>query len=218
MASHKLLNTLPAPAREKARAMQQWLHIDTTGWRHSESPSATLSLFQESIWSCQKVTITYAAKTRLISPLGLVVKGKTWYLVALNSEGEPRTFRLDRIEDAQTTQERFTRPPDFDLAAYWTESTSTFRERLPQYVVTVKVSPKGQAQMRLWSHATVLERSEPDEDGWVTMRVDFEGEENARFHVRGMGGNRILRREEYFGKSTITEATTSWERKDTAHV
>ncbi|MFB6365859.1 helix-turn-helix transcriptional regulator [Paenibacillus elgii] len=182
------------------------------------SPSATLSLFQESIWSCQKVTITYAAKTRLISPLGLVVKGKTWYLVALNSEGEPRTFRLDRIEDAQTTQERFTRPPDFDLAAYWTESTSTFRERLPQYVVTVKVSPKGQAQMRLWSHATVLERSEPDEDGWVTMRVDFEGEENARFHVRGDGGNRILRREEYFGKSTITEATTSWEKKDTAHL
>ena len=70
-------------------------------------------------------------------PLGLVAQGSVWYLIAA-TDGETRTYRVSRIEGLELTPETFTRPADFDLAAYWEASKKAFRAALPRYPVTVR--------------------------------------------------------------------------------
>ena len=47
--------------------------------------------------------------TRVLGPLGLVLKGGVWYLVAL-TDGQIRTYRVSRVVDAVVLEER-TRAP-----------------------------------------------------------------------------------------------------------
>ena len=41
-----------------------------------------------------------------------------WYLIAGTENGQ-RTFRVDRIAEAEVTDEPAARPPDFDLSEAW---------------------------------------------------------------------------------------------------
>lgn len=56
--------------------------------------------------------------SRTADPLGLVLKAGHWYLVA-RSDGEDRTYRVDRLRELETLEEEFDRPVDFDLAVFW---------------------------------------------------------------------------------------------------
>ena len=59
-----------------------------------------------------------APSERVVHPLGLATKGRTWYLVADTDEGL-RTFRIDRIETAERTGDPVVRPPGFELTTEW---------------------------------------------------------------------------------------------------
>ena len=65
---------------------------------------------------------------RRVEPLGLVVKQGHWYVLAMTADGQ-RSFRVDRIVDAQVSLEVFDPPPDFDLEATWEEITTGYVER-----------------------------------------------------------------------------------------
>ena len=64
--------------------------------------------------------------TKTLEPYGLVLKGGHWYLIAASTRKNRRTgtYRVDHIRDIETLDETFSRPDDFDLAKYWTESVS----------------------------------------------------------------------------------------------
>jgi predicted DNA-binding transcriptional regulator YafY len=75
-----------------------------------------------------------AATDRVVHPLGLVSKGRSWYLVAGTEKGQ-RTFRVDRVASVQRTDQPVVRPPGFDLATVWAEITEAVDEhRLPLQV------------------------------------------------------------------------------------
>jgi predicted DNA-binding transcriptional regulator YafY len=133
----KLLAALPSLSRRDAEYVRQRIHIDATGWHHTDENVSCLATLQEAVWQERKVSLTYQRGDgpiveRMVDPLGLVAKGSTWYLVAA-VDGEVRTYRISRMQGASLTSEPCIRPRDFDLAAYWAQSSTNFVANLPRY-------------------------------------------------------------------------------------
>jgi predicted DNA-binding transcriptional regulator YafY len=188
----KLLAALPIRHRGRAEDIQSRIHIDLAGWRQVEGAVPTLPTLQEAIWGERQLRIGYCRSDgreveRTVAPLGLVAKGSLWYLIAAH-DGEPRTYRVSRIATATLLDATFTRPPGFDLAAFWAQSSSAFITRLPQYQVTVRVAPATLRSIRLGGrYARIAQEGVPDADGWSTMQIDLETEAWAREFVLGFG-------------------------------
>ena len=172
----KLLASLPAASQEGARGAQQHLYVDTTGWAKQKDAVPHLPLLYEAVWQNRRTILRYARSdktvTRPVDPLGLVARGSTWYLVA-GVAGEKRTYRVSRIEGLELTDDLYTRPADFDLAAYWERSKETFRENLPRYPVTVRARLDVTERLRSHRYVRVVSEAQ-DEDGWVRLELLFE--------------------------------------------
>jgi predicted DNA-binding transcriptional regulator YafY len=76
---------------------------------------------------------------RTIDPLGLVLKGGAWYLVARRSAGM-RVYRVSRVVAVRALAESFERPSEFELAGFWELWSRSFEETLPRVQVTVRVA------------------------------------------------------------------------------
>jgi predicted DNA-binding transcriptional regulator YafY len=166
--------------------------VDTSGWSGSPEDLSMLPIVQEAVSRDRKLAIRYRppgreAKERILDPLGLVAKGDTWYLVARTPEGF-RTYRVSRIENARLLDETFDRPAGFDLAAHWEAATEELRKGRARYEATLRLEPEAAASFQRWRRAPPRPPSDPtDSEGWVTMRVLFEDEEQARFVTLGLG-------------------------------
>jgi proteasome accessory factor C len=69
--------------------------------------------------------------TRLVCPYALIASNGMLYLVAhCEQEGSVRVFRMDRVEGADVTEERFERPADFSVDALLREGR-VFRAEQP---------------------------------------------------------------------------------------
>jgi predicted DNA-binding transcriptional regulator YafY len=191
-ALQKLLAALPVPLRERASAIQRRLLVDTTGWSGTAEDLSMLPIVQEAVWRDRRLAIRYwptagQSGERVVDPLGLVAKGGTWYLVA-RTAGACRTYRVSRMENARLLDEAFDRPADFELASYWTASTGELRKRRERYQATLRVEPGAAASFqRGRAMSRVPPSEEPGAEGWVTVRVPFDDEEQARFVVLGLG-------------------------------
>jgi predicted DNA-binding transcriptional regulator YafY len=188
-ALQKLMAALPVTLRERAASIRQRLHVDTTGWRSTSENLSALPIVQDAVSRDRKLTIRYlrAGRERVertVDPLGLVAKGNTWYLVAQTPNGL-RTYRVSRIEEASLLDMPSERPTNFDLAAYWKSSTEQFKESRPRYDATLRLAPRAAEGVKAWRTVTAVES--PDSEGWITLRIQFQDEEQARFVVMGLG-------------------------------
>ncbi len=187
----KLLASLPGErSRHDAAFMRQRIHIDGAGWQQEPELVEWLPVVQEALWQERKLHINYHRNDgelaeRLVDPLGLVAKGRIWYLVA-NVEGQTRSYRISRIQAAKVADESAERPPDFDLAAFWKESSAQFKANLPRYCATFRVDPAIVSDMRYAGH--IERQSSPEADGWITVEVRFDVELEARAYALGFGG------------------------------
>ena len=184
----KLMAALPVALREQAAAMRQRLHVDATGWAGVPENLSLLPVVQDAVARDRKLGMRYRAPrrervARIVDPLGLVAKGGAWYLVALTPDGF-RTYRVSRIEEAEALDAPCERPPDFDLAAYWKASTEELRNR-PRYEASLRLEPAAAESLRTWRTTSPL-GERPDAEGWITLRVEFDDEEQARFIAMGL--------------------------------
>jgi predicted DNA-binding transcriptional regulator YafY len=190
----KLLAALPATSRHDAEYARQRIHVDVAGWHQAEDNVSSLSTVQEAIWQERKLHLTYhrsdgTTVERLVDPLGLVVKGSAWYLVAA-VEGEMRTYRVSRLQGARMTDQRCVRPHGFDLAAYWEQSSTHYKASLPRYPVTVRVAPDVLSKVSSaarYAYARVEHVGAPEAEGWITLQLLFETEEEACGYVLRFG-------------------------------
>jgi predicted DNA-binding transcriptional regulator YafY len=188
----KLLAALPSMARPGAEHARQRIHVDTGGWRQSEDEVALLPALQEAIWQERRLRLTYergdgTTVDRLVEPLGLVAKGSLWYLIAA-VDGDIRTYRASRIRSAAATEERFSRPPDFDLAAYWEQSSAQFKANLPRYPAALRIDPAIVARVRTEGRFARVEReAPPDAEGWIRLDMLFEGRHHACEYALSFG-------------------------------
>jgi predicted DNA-binding transcriptional regulator YafY len=188
----KLLAALPSPFRLDAERARERIHVDAAGWRGGRESVPFLSVLQDAVWEERRVRLSYQRANdqfaeHTIEPLGLVAKRNTWYLVAASERGI-LTFRVSRVKDVAVLDEGFTRPPGFDLAAYWEHASSEFLANLPRYLVQVRVSPDVRERTRYtgW-FATIQEEGPADEDGWATLSIRFDVEDEACRFILGFG-------------------------------
>jgi predicted DNA-binding transcriptional regulator YafY len=184
----KLLAALPAIGRRGAEYAAQRIYVDTGGWRQSQESVPLLPTLQAAIWQERRLRLVYARSDganveRLVDPLGLVAKGSLWYLIAAVG-GDIRTYRVSRMRDAELTEEPCVRPPDFDLAAYWAQSSAQFQANLPRYPAVLRVDPAILPRMRSEGRYTRIEREgPPDNQGWVRLEMLFEEQFSACEYV-----------------------------------
>ena len=87
----------------------------------------------------------------------------------------PQRRSLARILDIEVLDESFERPVQFDLAAYWKETTERLEAELHPNVATVRLSPPGLKMLAAFSSPYVRTRlvieNETDVQGWREARL-----------------------------------------------
>jgi predicted DNA-binding transcriptional regulator YafY len=177
----KLRASLPADSRPQADFASRRILIDSRGWRDPGESVACLPVLFDALWRGRRVRFLYAgtlhaAGAREVDPLGLVAKGAAWYLVA-TSRGEPRTYRVSRMQDAEALSDASPSvPADFDLAAYWKDSVAEFRQKLPRYEAEFLVEPSVMRWARYRGWRVLDQRAEGNR---IAVRLRFDAEEEA---------------------------------------
>jgi predicted DNA-binding transcriptional regulator YafY len=139
----KLLAALPSELQERATRAARLFHLDTRGWFRAEDSVPHLPALSSAVWSGCRVRIRYREGSRVVQrtvdPLGLVLKGGAWYLIAHRSAGM-RVYRVSRVAAVRALEDTFERPPGFELTGFWDEWSRAFEQSRGRVEVTVRVS------------------------------------------------------------------------------
>ena len=192
----KLLAALPSDWQAEARRMSSRFHLDPRGWFQRGHKPEFLKLVAEAVWTETRIAIRYESwkdtRDRVLEPLGLVLKGGIWYVVA-QREGKVRTYRLSQIQALGPTGETFTRPRDFDLPDYWATSTAQFERDIFVGVAHVRANAAGVRKLKDLGEvvreavdALVLV---PDAEGWAEFDVPIEEIGWASFEFTRIGAD-----------------------------
>jgi predicted DNA-binding transcriptional regulator YafY len=181
----KLKAALPANLHQNAERIASRFHLDPVGWFRGTDPLPALQTIAQATWSGRYLNLRYrnSGQTygRKLAPLGIVLKGGVWYLVA-QSGNSVRTYRVEQILDAQISDEPFARPASFDLASHWEKSSRAYEAGLYRTQAEVRLSPRGMAQLSLLgSHvasAAKMSAGAPDREGWRRCTVPLESSEH----------------------------------------
>jgi predicted DNA-binding transcriptional regulator YafY len=177
----KVLAALPPELRSRAARLVERFHLDVAGWFQAGEPVPNLATLSAAVWEARRVSIAYergdATVERTLEPLGLVLKGGVWYLVA-GVDGQPRTYRVSRVSRAAVLDAVFERPADFDLAAFWSESSSAYERDAPRLAVELRIRPDRIWRLRDLAGGAAVDAAEPlpdpDPDGWLRLRLRLE--------------------------------------------
>jgi len=193
-ALRKLLSVLPEPHRPGAERAADRVVVDPRGWMRSRDDLPHLATVQEAVWRDRRLRIRYRrpgapqAAERVLDPYGLVAKAGTWYLVGAGG-GEPRLYRVSRIEAAEVTGEPADRPAGLDLEALWEELRGRVEDRGPGVTVRARVRAE-RVELLLRVVASQLTgpavRGEA-RDGWAHLELRYPAEGAAQASLLGFG-------------------------------
>jgi predicted DNA-binding transcriptional regulator YafY len=190
----KVLAALPPELRSRASRLGQRFHLDAPGWFSGAESTPCLVEVATAVWEDRRLRVQYDRGDRhverLLDPLGLVLKGGTWYAVGRVGE-DIRTYRVSRILSATITDEHFERAGDFELAAWWAESTAAYERSADRIEVELRVAPDGEEVLLEILGEATMARAEhvatTDRDGWEHIHVRLEWPSMARFRLLGLG-------------------------------
>jgi len=185
----KLMAALPVELRDRAGRIQERFHLDAPTWYRDPEPVTHLPAVADAVWNEHRIQVRYRRwkapqeVERRLEPYGLVVKAGRWYLVARSGE-DVRTYRVSQILDLHPLPERFTRPDDFDLTAYWQAYLAEFEARLRRGEAVVRLSPGGLERLaNLMTPGVVTAARQsaepPDAQGWTRVTVPIESIDHA---------------------------------------
>ncbi|WP_159604524.1 helix-turn-helix transcriptional regulator, partial [Agromyces humi] len=143
-ALRKLVRALPETFRSDAAAAAEAVVIDPGEWGREQPPRpGILPVLEAAVVQRRRVRLRYAAWNRepverLVDPWGLVRKREHWYLVGA-VDGAERTYRVDRMLEAEATDEPAERPDGLDLADVWDRVTAEVAERRAAATATIHV-------------------------------------------------------------------------------
>ena len=177
-AHSKLMAALPPSLREDALRLPARFHLDAPGWFSEVEQPPHLRAIAGALLNETLIEIRYqswkAERHRRVAPLGLVMKGGAWYLAG-HVDDSVRTYRVARVLDCVVLDKSFERPADFDLVAYWRESTRRLEVELHPQRATLRVSPMGAKLLEwlsppyVWMETQLSQQT--DADGWRTAIV-----------------------------------------------
>ncbi|MFD0788255.1 helix-turn-helix transcriptional regulator, partial [Micromonospora azadirachtae] len=129
--------------------------------------------------------------TRVLDPLGLVLKAGRWYLVAA-VDGDVRTYRVGAILDLVTLDDPADRPEDFDLARCWREHADRYEQGVYRAQAQVRMTVAALELMPFvfppaMSRAARAAAGEPDADGWLLTTVPIESVKHGHIELLKLG-------------------------------
>jgi predicted DNA-binding transcriptional regulator YafY len=191
----KVLAALPTELRSRASRLVERFHLDAAGWFQANEPVPYLATLAESVWEGRSARIDYergdGAVSRLLGPLGLVLKGGVWYLVATSGD-QIRTYRVSRVVGAVVLDERTERPAGFDLPTYWAESSAAYERESPRVKVVVRLPASRLERLAtaVGMHAVeVAERLDEPELDWIRLRLELSWPDEVAGHMLSVGSS-----------------------------
>lgn len=177
----KLMAALPANMQPNAERIAARFHLDPVAWFRGADPLPQLQTVAQGVWRERFLKLRYRNNGevygRKLGPLGLVLKGGVWYLVAMSGKSI-RTYRVAQMLDVAVTDEDFARPKKFDLAEHWEQSSSAYEAGVYRAEAQVRISPAGLERLEaLGPHvaaAAADSAGKPDRAGWVRCRLPLE--------------------------------------------
>jgi predicted DNA-binding transcriptional regulator YafY len=168
-----------AARRDNAGRLRERVLIDSERWFRTAPVPPHLTRVQDALWLDRRLRMKYRRSLdrvveRTVDPYGLVCKAGTWYMLA-GVGGEPRVYRVSRIEDAEIADEAFERPAGFDLRSAWAAQMGRFKSSGPERVsVRVRVDPdvSGQFTRVIGDHVV-------DRPGDLEVLLEFPAHEAA---------------------------------------
>src|SRR5512144_2151334 len=122
----KLSASLPERHRLDELRTRQRILLDSSWWFQADQQVPCLQTIQQALWQDRRLRIKVhwdffnTEFEQDAEPYGLVAKANIWYLV-YGRGGTPKVTRVSQIVEAEITPEGFTRPPEFQLDAFWQE-------------------------------------------------------------------------------------------------
>ncbi|MFB9903756.1 helix-turn-helix transcriptional regulator [Allokutzneria oryzae] len=195
----KLMAALPPELASRAGRIRERFHLDARVWFREAEGVPRLAELANAVWGTRVVRVRYRRwgdppeVTRTLLPLGVVLKGGVWYLVARSGERD-LTYRVSRVLEVTDLGETFDRPEEFDLAGFWSEWAERFEAEQYRILARVRLSPAGMAKVPyvLGFHEKRVVRAtagEPDADGWVTADLPIESLEIGHTEVLKLGAD-----------------------------
>ena len=118
-------------------------------------------------------------------PLGLATKGGSWYLIG-DTEAGRRTFRIDRIQSVEITDDPVVRPPGFELADAWQMITTEVELVRTPVVVRALIDRRSMSWLR-HSFGTRLRIGMAIDDGRVEVEIRSHNEYSVAGELAGFG-------------------------------
>ena len=181
----KLLAALPPNLQRDAERIASRFHLDPVGWFRGADPLPALQTVAQAVWTGRHLKVRYRSTgevyPRKLGPLGLVLKGGVWYLVAQSGKSI-RTYRVAQIVEAEILEEECSRPKRFDLAAHWEQTSRDYETGVYREEAEVKLSPLGMRLLELLGpHAkeAAMKSARPQRGGWTRCTVPIESERHA---------------------------------------
>jgi predicted DNA-binding transcriptional regulator YafY len=194
----KLMAALPANVQPRAQRIAARFHLDPAAWFRNTDPLPSLQEVARAVWGERMLKLRYRrageteARPRKLAPLGLVLKGGIWYLVAQSGKSI-RTYRAANIHDAEVCDESFIRPKDFDLAQHWAKAAREYEAGVYHQHAEVRLSPQGMMMLELLGPRVVQAASEtagkPDREGWVCCALPLESFDFGVRELMRLGGD-----------------------------
>ncbi|MGO2510401.1 helix-turn-helix transcriptional regulator [Marinomonas polaris] len=172
----KLKVALPENIRPEIDRLQSRFLLDAPNWFSDDEKVTYLPDLMTAVLEQRCVVMQYQSWkgeiNRQLQPLGIVLKGGQWYLLA-QVEKDVRTYRVSRIESLTLLDEVFERPKDFNLAAFWQDSLRRMETIQFPIIAEVRLTVLGLKIMQYVcsSYAVNQAQIEPmDESGWHRAR------------------------------------------------
>lgn len=193
----KVLAALPDELADRGGRMRQRFHLDAPGWFRHPEPTPHLAALARAVWEDRLVRMRYRRwrapreVIRVVAPLGVVLKAGRWYLVARCDE-QIRTYRVGAVLDVLPSDERYERPADFDLAAYWQDWTRRYEQDVYRARARIRLTVAALEFMPYvfppeMSRAARAAAGPPDEHGWLETIVPIESVRHAHTELLKLG-------------------------------
>ncbi len=192
-AKGKLLAALTPEGSAGADLISGRFHLDPVDWYRSADPVTFLPTLTRTVLDQLPIAMNYDSWTglrdRLVDPLGLVLKGGSWYLVA-RIDGGMRTYKVSNIKSLVVQDTKFERPDGFDLARHWAAELTRFEAELRHETAVILATAVGLKRLSVlgaYAVDAVAKAVPADAQGWSKLTLPFETVEQAALALLGIG-------------------------------
>lgn len=142
-ALRKLAAAMPDAHRVQAARAAQRILVRPEGFVRAAPDNEALGPVQHAVFAGLRIKVDYRRRdqaepvARVLDPIGLIVAGDVWYLIAGSGERE-RMYRLSRMSAVEVLDEPAQRAEQVDLESIWQQRRAEFRGRFQALAVTVE--------------------------------------------------------------------------------